>query len=127
MSKKEEQSEAYIKPIILDRNKNLNDNNWKRGLDYLDFTGEEFQCAFEAGWDAAIENQSKSFKWIKNSANNKPQLRHSVLMQTTHGIAEGEWQGTQWLQYRWSSKLEDKEVLYWIELYWLDLDLPKEE
>ena len=127
MSSKEEKAKAYIKPIILDRNKNLNDNNWELGSDYLDFTGYEVQCAFEAGWDAAIENQDKSFKWIKNSVNNKPQLRHSVLMKTTLGIAEGEWQGDYWLQYRWSCRVKDKNVLYWIELNLLDSDLPKEE
>lgn len=86
-----------------------------------------YGIGFLEGAEWADENQDKSFRWIKNSANNKPQLRHSVLMKTTHGIAEGEWQGSQWLQYRWSSKLEDKEVLYWIELYWLEQDLPKEE
>ena len=62
IDKKEEQSEAYIKPIILYSNKNLKDNNWKLGLDYLDFTGYEVQCAFEDGWDAAIDN---ACEWIK--------------------------------------------------------------
>lgn len=73
MSNKEEQSKAYIKPTILDRNKNLNDNNWELGLDYLDFTGYEVQCAFEDGWDAAIENL-----WHENSE--EPKIDSLVLV-----------------------------------------------
>lgn len=37
-------------------------------------------------------------------------------MLTTHGIAEGEWDGNEWVQYRWSCKIKDTEVLYWIHL-----------
>ena len=86
--------------------------------------GSNIEKAYIAGWDTAIENQSKSFKWIKNSVNDKPQLRHSVLMKTTHGIAEGEWNGKEWIQYRWSSKIKDSDVLYWMELY--ELELPED-
>ena len=65
--KKEELSKAYIKPTILDRNKNLNDNNWELGLDYLDFTCYEVQCAFESGWDASKEVViDKACEWIRH-------------------------------------------------------------
>lgn len=65
MSKKEEQSKAYIKPIILDRNKKyLKEDNWELGLEYADFTGYEVQCAFEAGWDAC---ESESIEIIKTA------------------------------------------------------------
>ncbi len=37
-------------------------------------------------------------------------------MFTTHGIAEGEWVGNEWVQYRWSCKVKDIEVLYWMHL-----------
>lgn len=63
-----------------------------------------------------LEKQSDgSNKWNRNTDSNKPTINHSVLMKTTHGIAEGEWQGGQWLQYRWSAYLKDDEILYWIE------------
>lgn len=65
MSKKEEQSEAYIKPIILDRNKKyLKEDKWKLGLDYADFTGYEVQCAFEDGWDTAKQETIECLKTI---------------------------------------------------------------
>ena len=54
--------------------------------------------------------------WRKNHDNNKPELKRSVLMLTTHGVAEGEWLGEKWCQYRWSCELKDGEVLYWIHL-----------
>lgn len=54
--------------------------------------------------------------WRKNYKNNKPKVRHSVLMLTTHGVAEGEWLGEEWCQYRWSCKLKDEDVLYWLHL-----------
>lgn len=37
-------------------------------------------------------------------------------MLTTHGVAEGEWDGQEWVQYRWSCKVKDSDVLYWIHL-----------
>lgn len=37
-------------------------------------------------------------------------------MLTTHGVAEGEWDGNEWVQYRWSCKVKDSDVLYWIHL-----------
>ena len=54
--------------------------------------------------------------WRQNKENNKPAIKHSVLMFTTHGIAEGEWVGNEWVQYRWSCKVKDTEVLYWMHL-----------
>lgn len=66
---------------------------------------------------AWLEKQCDSpIKWNKNTEGNKPQVNHSVLMQTAHGIAEGEWKGEQWYQYRWSSIIKDSDVLSWIEL-----------
>lgn len=54
--------------------------------------------------------------WRQNKENNKPAIKNSVLMLTTHGIAEGEWVGNEWVQYRWSCKVKDTEVLYWMHL-----------
>ena len=66
---------------------------------------------------AWLEKQGDcSAKWEKNTADNKPTLNHSVLMKNIHGIAEGEWNGKEWIQYRWSSNIEDSDVIYWMEL-----------
>ena len=54
-------------------------------------------------------------KWTE-SRKKKPSANHSVLMLTSHGIAEGEWQGDKWLQYRWQCILKDSEVSHWMEL-----------
>lgn len=54
--------------------------------------------------------------WRRNYEGNKPQIKHSVLMLTTHGVAEGEWLGKDWCQYRWSCEIKDKDVLYWLHL-----------
>ena len=54
--------------------------------------------------------------WRENRPDNKPKIKHSILMLTTHGVAEGEWLGEEWCQYRWSCKVKDKEVLYWLHL-----------
>ena len=54
--------------------------------------------------------------WRQNGENNKPSLKHSILMLTKHGVAEGEWNGEEWLQYRWSAKVKDSDVLYWLHL-----------
>lgn len=68
-----------------------------------------------------LEKQGNcSIKWQKNTLYNKPAINHSVLMKTTQGIAEGEWQGEHWLQYRWSWTLKDSDVLAWMELSDLD-------
>lgn len=57
-----------------------------------------------------------SYRWEKNTTDNKPILNHSVLMKSIYGIAEGEWNGEDWIQYRWSSKIKDSDVLYWMNL-----------
>lgn len=72
-------------------------------------------------WIAWLEKQgSISVKWQKNTPHNKPAINHSVLMRTTQGIAEGEWQGEDWFQYRWSWTLKESDVLAWMELSDLD-------
>ena len=58
----------------------------------------------------------KAVRWKENSDVNKPAINHSVLIKSSYGIAEGEWQGEQWLQYRWQSKIKDNDVEYWMEL-----------
>jgi hypothetical protein len=66
---------------------------------------------------AWLEKQGDSpIKWNKNTGGNKPQVNHSVLMKTTQGIAEGEWKGEYWEQYRWSGSVKDSDVLSWMEL-----------
>lgn len=76
---------------------------------------------YQQGWHDALEKQgSSSVKWQKNTPDNKPAINHSVLMKTVDGIAEGEWDGKYWHQYRWSTHIYDSNVLYWIELHDLD-------
>lgn len=71
-----------------------------------------------------LEKQgNSSVKWQKNTPENKPLKNHSVLMKTVDGIAEGEWDGKYWHQYRWSAHIYDSNVLYWIELH----DLEKQD
>ena len=78
------------------------------------------KCSFPGDSDDMIvwlEKQGNSpIKWNKNTEGNKPQANHSVLMKTTHGIAEGEWKGEGWLQYRWAGIVRDSDVLSWMEL-----------
>ena len=54
--------------------------------------------------------------WRLNKENNKPAIKHSVLMLTTHGVVEGEWFGDKWIQYRWNAEVKDSDVLYWMHL-----------
>lgn len=54
--------------------------------------------------------------WRLNKSDNKPTIKHSILMLTTHGVAEGEWDGNEWIQYRWSAKVKDSDVYYWLYL-----------
>ena len=64
-----------------------------------------------------LEKQGDSpVKWNKNNEGNKPQVNHSILMKTTQGIAEGEWKGEYWEQYRWAGIVRDSDVLSWMEL-----------
>ena len=67
---------------------------------------------------AWLEKQDNSYiKWNKNTKDCKPKAKHCVLMKTTHGIAEGEWCGSnQWLQYRWKAYVNDSDVIGWMEL-----------
>ena len=37
-------------------------------------------------------------------------------MLTKHGVSEGEWEGNEWIQYRWSCRVKDSDVLYWMHL-----------
>ena len=70
---------------------------------------------------AWLEKQSGCFAiWKKNTTDNKPTLNHSVLMKSIHGIAEGEWNGKEWIQYKWSCKVKDSDVLYWMDLHELE-------
>ena len=61
-----------------------------------------------------------SAMWKKNTVDNKPTLNHSVLIKNIHGIAEGEWNGKEWIQYRWSRTIKDGDVLYWMDLHELE-------
>jgi hypothetical protein len=73
----------------------------------------------EESKDERIRNPS--IKWNENTKENKPSICHSILMKTTHGIAEGEWRGEDWCQYRWSANhIKDSDVLAWMELSDLD-------
>lgn len=85
-----------------------------------DTTGDELWIDYNVHKENALawlEKQGEnSVRWNENTDDNKPQKHHSVLMKTTHGIAEGEWQGEKWIQYRWSSSIKDSDVLFWIEL-----------
>lgn len=47
-------------------------------------------------------------------------------MKTTHGIAEGEWKGECWFQYRWAGIVRDSDVLFWIEFSDLEKQGQKE-
>ena len=78
---------------------------------------QSFKWGFQEGVDWLERQGENSVRWNKNTDGNKPQKNHSVLMKTTHGIAEGEWKGDDsWIQYRWSSSIKDSDVLFWIEL-----------
>lgn len=91
------------------------------------------RCVTEEGAErmtkyiAWLEKQGDSpIKWNKNTGGNKPQESHSVLMKTTHGIAEGEWKGECWFQYRWAGIVRDSDVLFWIEFSDLEKQGQKE-
>lgn len=74
-----------------------------------------------------LEKQNNpSIKWNKNTPGNKPSIYHSILMKTVNGIAEGEWRGENWCQYRWSTNhIKDSDVLAWMELSDLDKSFDK--
>ena len=91
-------------------------------IDFVNEYGDKFFSTLAKGNAIAwLEKQVDcSAKWEKNTADNKPVINHSVLMKTTHGIAEGYFVGSLWFQYRWSSNIKDSDVLYWMELYELE-------
>ena len=100
-------------------------SDYRRWLDWLEKQGESYtkrdvDDAWLKGMCEAkreLDKQSDSpIKWNKNTKDCKPKVSHSVLMKTTHGIAEGEWQGEYWHQYRWAGIVRDTDVLSWIEL-----------
>ena len=85
-------------------------NHHKNGINiFYGIKGDDILAWLEKQGDSPI-------KWNKNTKDCKPKVSHSVLMKTTHGIAEGEWQGEQWHQYRWAGLVRDADVLSWIEL-----------
>lgn len=117
----------------------------EQALDWLEkqkfHTEGDFGRGYDCGYQACLnshgaewfEKQKEQIAdypympgWRKNHDDNKPELKRSVLMLTTHGVAEGEWLGEKWCQYRWSCELKDNEVLYWMNLSDLD-KLEKEE
>ena len=101
-------TEEEIEPIISD---------YLRGVEHYGGMIGRLRCLKPK----SLEKQNDcSVKWQKNTPNYKPAINHSVLMKTTQGIAEGEWQGEYWFQYRWSWTLKDSDVLAWMELSNLD-------
>ena len=101
-------TEEEIEPIISD---------YLRGAEHYGGMIGRLRCLKPK----SLEKQGDSpIKWNKNTEGNKPQVNHSVLMKTTHGIAEGEWQGEYWHQYRWAGIVRDSDVLSWIEFSDLD-------
>lgn len=101
-------TEEEIEPIISD---------YLRGAEHYGGMIGRLRCLKPK----SLEKQdNSSIKWQKNTPHNKPAINHSVLMKTIQGIAEGEWQGEDWFQYRWSWTLKDSDVLAWMELSDLD-------
>lgn len=92
--------------------------------DGIEEFGNELKVTDVISW---LEKQNESsIKWNKNTPENKPSICHSILMKTTHGIAEGEWRGEYWCQYRWSTNhIKDSDVLAWMELSDLDKSFDK--
>lgn len=101
-----ESEDERIKRLIIKHFKEIskkNEQSW-RNLD----------IPYILAW---LEKQGEpSIKWNENTEGNKPPINHSILMKTTHGIAEGEWKGEYWYQYRWAARVKDSDVLSWIEL-----------
>jgi len=88
---------------------------WLENIPYT--IDHEKREGFHLGYKAALEKQGNSpIKWNKNIEDCKPKVNHSVLMKTTHSIAEGEWKGEYWEQYRWAGVVRDSDVLSWMEL-----------
>ena len=101
-------TEEEIEPII---------NDYLRGVEHYGGMIGRLRCLKPKSLE---KHGNYSIKWQKNTLYNKPAMNHSVLMKTIQGIAEGEWQGEHWFQYRWSWTLKDNDVLAWMELSDLD-------
>ena len=118
---RDESLEKWIKDYVPDLAETDDERIRKSLIHFVKIKGEEFGF-IDANTSveetlAWLEKQGDSpIKWNKNTEGNKPQVNHSVLMKTTYGIAEGEWDGERWLQYRWSSRMKDNDILSWIEL-----------
>ena len=97
--------------------KESEDEKARKGIiDYVTLYKDSLVEEEYKSWIVWLEKQGEpSIKWNKNTEGNKPQVNHSVLMKTTHGIAEGEWQGENWHQYRWAGIVRDSDVLSWME------------
>lgn len=105
---------------VFDEDKSQDDFDWDDIATVIEYTAKHF---IELGIQQSNhnKNEEKSYRnhfvdWQRNTNINKPPKNHSILMRTTHGIAEGEWNGEKWIQYRWNSLLKDEDVLAWIEL-----------
>lgn len=105
---------------VFDEDKSQDDFDWDDIATVIEYTAKYF---IELGIQQPNhnKNEEKSYRnhfvdWQRNTNINKPPKNHSILMRTTHGIAEGEWNGEKWIQYRWNSLLKDEDVLAWIEL-----------
>lgn len=105
---------------VFDEDKSQDDFDWDDIATVIEDTAKYF---VELGIQQSNynKNEEKSYRnhfidWQRNTDTNKPTKNHSILIQTTHGIAEGEWNGEKWIQYRWNSLLKDEDVLAWIEL-----------
>ena len=109
-----------------------NDEKVLDGL--ISFVGDDYPYENIGKGDAGIKVtdimsfldrlKQKQNIWFRNTKESKPAISHSVIMMTAHGISEGEWTGDIWLQYRWSSKLKDEEVLLWTECSSLQKTIP---
>ena len=112
----------YISTIFPELKESEDEKIRKTIIDFVNEYGDKFFSTLAKGNAIAwLEKQVDcSAQWEKNTADNKPVINHSVLMKTTHGIAEGYFVGSLWFQYRWSSNIKDSDVLYWMELYELE-------
>ena len=130
---KESEDEKIRKELVslvlnaMGREKNsFSDDKYDSMLAWLEkqgqtFTKKDVDDAYLKGvcdTKQELEKQGKNTsKWELNTEDNKPSIKHSVLMKTADGVAEGEWQGDDlWYQYRWCSRIKDSDVLAWMEL-----------
>ena len=113
----QEDSDSSVEYIFPELKESDDERIRKELIDYHRSMAAQADDYVHEAWIAWLEKQGDNpIKWNKNTKDYKPQKNHSVLMKTTHGIAEGEWQGVHWLQYRWSGIIKDSDVIAWIEL-----------